>query len=264
LPEWIDRPALSRVAATTPEIVRRLNQAKRRATYGEQIKPTNFVLAAHVNPMGHPEGVDPEKFQLIAPFTSDPRRWLKLPWIDRYSGNRFSITTHDDSDSRVARVKSYRDVIEEYATHPEPKSSDTSGRPCSRATHGLLARRHVHASSIYYVGKESNYLEEVEFGLLHDPDAVQQKYLDPREDAWTLYVVPILRLMSRAELARVAGVSERYVQFLRNGSQRRPSEKIRAKLTGAAADWTRKQLGASAPSDDLAACAAYLSTKPKI
>ena len=55
---------------------------------------------------------------------------------------------------------------------------------------GVLTRRPVHAGSIYYVGKESNFLEEVESGLLHDLGKVQEKYLDPHLDPWTLYVVP--------------------------------------------------------------------------
>ena len=47
---------------------------------------------------------------------------------------------------------------------------------------GLLERRHIKVESLYYVGKESNYLEDVEFGLMHDPDEAQPKYLDPSED----------------------------------------------------------------------------------
>jgi hypothetical protein len=229
LPDWIDRPALSRVSATKPEIVRRLNHALKRAPYSEQVKPTNFVLAAHVKPMGYPEGADPEHFQLIAPHSSNPKEWLKLPWIDRYSGKRFPITTLDGGSSQTARVKSYRDVLEEYAKHPEPKSAGPDGEACGRSTRGLLTRRHVHAASIYYVGKESNFLEDVESGLLHDWEEVQQKYFDPHEDVWTNEVVPILKRMPRAELARQAGVSERYIQSLRNG-KRRPSKATQVRI----------------------------------
>jgi hypothetical protein len=152
-------------------------------------------------------------------------------------------------------VKSYRDVLQEYATHPEPKSAGADGRPCTRSTRGLLTRRHVHAASIYYVGKESNFLEEIESEFLHDPEEVQQKYLDPREEDWARYVVPILKLMPRAELARMANVTARFIQLLRNGSKRRPSRTVRAKLTRAAADYAREKLGANAPIDDIAACA---------
>jgi hypothetical protein len=256
LPESIGRPALSRVGATTPEIVRRLNHARKSASYAEQEKPTNFVLAAHVKAMGHPEGVDPERFQLIAPYSSDPREWFKLTWIDRYSENTYPITTRDGGDPHAARVKCYRDVLEEYPTHPEPKSAGADGRPCTRSTRGLLTRRHVFAASIYYVGKDSNFLEEVESGLMHDLKAVQQKYLDPREDAWVRFVAPVLKLMPRGELARLANVTERFVQFLRNDGKRKPSRTVRDKLTRAAAEWARKQLEANALLDDVAACAA--------
>lgn len=248
LPEWIDRPAVSRVTATRPEIVRRLNQAKKRMPYGDTIKPGNFILATHVMPMGHPEGVDPERFQLIAPYTTDSRKWLKLGWIDRYSGRTFAITTNATADGHVARVKSYRHVLEEYVTHPEPKRANENGRPCGRSDSGLLKRRHITVESLYYVGKESNFLEDVEFGLMHDSDEVQQRYLDPDDDPWFLYVVPILKMMPRAELARNVGISERFVQYLRNanGSRRRhPSEDLRTKLTKVVRRFAREHIGRS-------------------
>lgn len=150
--------AISRVSATTPEIVRRLNRTRKSLPYADQIKPSNFVLASYVKPMDHPAGVDPEKFQLIASYEPDPRKWLRAKWINRYDGTGHSITTHDDcGDSGVARVKSYRDVLDEYAAHPEPKSADLAGKPCGRNTPGLLRRRAVQAGSIYYVGKESTF-----------------------------------------------------------------------------------------------------------
>jgi hypothetical protein len=124
----------------------------------------------------------------------------------------------------------------------------------------LLTGRHVHAASIYYVGKESNFLEEVESGFLHDLDDVQQKYLDPNQDPWTLYAARVLRDMPRAELAHRADISARYVQFLR-WCKRRPSRSVRAKLTRVAGDFAREQLGPYAPTDDIAACAAYLESR---
>jgi hypothetical protein len=56
------------------------------------------------------------------------------------------------------QVKSIRDVILEYRVHPEPKSLGPDGRPCGRATIGLLQRRPVRVGAIVYIGKESNAL----------------------------------------------------------------------------------------------------------
>jgi DNA polymerase type B, organellar and viral len=239
LPEWINRPALSRVGATTPEIVRRLNQARRHLPYAEQVKPSNFVLAAHVKPMGHPVGQDPEKFQLIAAYDRDPRKWLRLRWINRYTGKVHPITTHDLGDSNVARVKSYADVLEEYATHPEPKSADATGKPCGRGTTGLLYRQPVHAGSIYYVGKESNFLEDVEYGLLHDLDDVQQKYFDPNEDVWKALRSALKRFPSR-EIARRTALSTRYIRGLRNG-HKDPSHKTARVLLRGIEGWSTER-----------------------
>jgi hypothetical protein len=42
--------------------------------YCDQIKPFNFLLSCHVKQLGHPIGSDPERFHLIAPYESDPKR----------------------------------------------------------------------------------------------------------------------------------------------------------------------------------------------
>jgi hypothetical protein len=91
-------------------------------SYRAQIKPFNFLLTAHVNPFGHPEGVDPEKFHLITPYDSDSRKWLNKEWIDQHSRKRFRIATHGHYGSkRTAWVKTYGDVVTEYEFHPESK-----------------------------------------------------------------------------------------------------------------------------------------------
>ena len=66
------------------------------------------------------------------------------------------------------RIKSIRDVFEEYEFHPEPKSAGWDGEAANQRTRGLLARRRVEAASITYVGKESNLLEDVENEIVHD------------------------------------------------------------------------------------------------
>jgi DNA adenine methylase len=151
---------------------------------------------------------------------------------------------------------SYGDVLAEYETHPEPKSAAADGTPCSRTTRGLLQRRPVRATSIVYIGKESNRLEEVEEGLIHSPDEVQEVYRDPRQDPWLTHVVPVLKMIPRRDLAR-AGLSESQIKRLRNGHCM-PSAKTRLLLTRAAGDYARSQLGPGAPADDLAACAALM------
>jgi hypothetical protein len=169
--------------------------------YGEQVKPFNFLSTCHVRAFGHPDGVRPERFQLIAPYEPNPRRWLKTDWIDRYSTKQFRITTKGHhGDRHTARVQTYGDVIDAYEYHPEAKCADAEGHPCSKQTVGLLRRRHVRIDLITTIGKESNNLEEVQAGLVHDEQTVYTEYDDPRRNYWQTKVLPKLKQRSLATL----------------------------------------------------------------
>ena len=146
-----------------------------------------------MNPFGHPVGVNPERFHLVAPYESQPRRWLKMAWIDQYTGKPYQITTVGHHGSRdTARVKTYGDVLGEYEFHPESKCADKDGNPCGKQTIGLLQRRHVRIEQIKYIGKESNSLEDVESGLIHSETNVYTEYADPRRDEWQTRILPAL------------------------------------------------------------------------
>jgi hypothetical protein len=122
-PPWLDRPALSRITASSPHMLRPFDSYNAGKPYAEQVKPFNFFLSAQVAPFGHPQGVDPTRFHLVAPWSSKPWEWLDLPWFDLHSGREYRITTTDDfgASGRVL-VKTYRDVLAAYEMHPEAKS----------------------------------------------------------------------------------------------------------------------------------------------
>lgn len=183
--------------------------------------PFNFLLTAHVRPFGHPSGVDPAHFQLIAPYTSDARQWTKIAWTDRYTGRRYRIaTTGATGGDGIARVRTYRDVIAEYRIHPEAKSAGPDGEPCGAATIGLLGRRDIVAGRIRYIGKESNALEDVDADLVHAVEDVSTEYGDSRRDAWTVELLPRLRGASTAVIARELGVNVSTVKRWRAGGMR--------------------------------------------
>ncbi len=191
--DFEDIPAVGRVTVSSPAVMRplaTLNEGKR---YSDKIKPFSFLLTCHVKAFGHPIGTDPEHFHLIAPYESDPGKWLKKDWIDQYSGKLYRITTSDHSGTRrTARVKTYGNVLHEYEYHAEVKCADVDGNACGKQTVGLLQRRHVRIDQIKYIGKESNSLEEVETGLIHSPLNIYTEYPDLRRDDWETKIRPAL------------------------------------------------------------------------
>ena len=227
MPGWVNRPAISRITTSTPMLLKPFG-ASQPDNYQDQVKPFNFVLSAHVALLGHPNGVDRTKFHLIAPFDTDPRAWRKTGWTDIYSQKQYAITTTGEATAHRAKVKSYRDVIEEYAYHPESKSADSEGRSCDRQTVGLLQRRHVQVAEIRYIGKESNRLEDVEHGLVHNWDDVRETYENPNDRLWADVVLPKLREIPTATLIEKTGLGERQVRRVRNGA--RPKKQVRSKL----------------------------------
>ena len=216
-------PAIGRVSISSPAIMKALTEFNSGKPYSEQIKPFNFALSCQVRQLGHPIGVDPAQFHLIAPYDADPRNWLTRDWIDQYScsGNVYRITTEGHHGGRgIARVKTYDEILREYEYHPEAKCDDADGDTCGQQTIGLLQRRHVLIEQIRCIGKESNKLEDVGAGLVHCPSEVYSEYCDPRRDEWINKVVPALNKVSLVVLVKQTGLSKRGLIRLRKGQSK--------------------------------------------
>jgi hypothetical protein len=212
-------PAIGQTTISSPAVMRPLTSFNKDKRYSDIIKPFNFLLTCHVKPLGHPPGVDPTRFHLIAPYDKDPRRWLKMNWIDQYSERPYGITTARHHGSRhSARVKTYGEVLREYEYHPESKCADTDGNVCGKQTVGLLQRRHIQIDGIKYIGKESNSLEEVDAGLFHSPENVYTEYVDPKRDEWETKIRPALKTAKRSEFQDI--LSRSALTELRAGRSR--------------------------------------------
>ncbi len=216
-----DVSAVGRVTVSSPAVMRPLESLNEGKRYADQIKPFNFLKSCHVKQLGHPPGVNPERFHLIAPYESAPRQWQEMDWIDQYSGKRYWITTAGFHGTRqAARVKTYAEVLREYQFHPESKCADVDGNPCSKQTIGLLQRRHIRVEQIKYIGKESNSLEEVESGMIHSAQNVYTEYADTRRDEWQMKILPALKKVPLSLLVKLSGLSRSMLIEVRAGRSR--------------------------------------------
>lgn len=211
-------PAISRITVSSPAILRALEDFNAKKCYAQQIKPFNFLSSCHVRQLGHPVGTDPARFHLLGPYETDPAKWAKLKWIDQYTGQLFQISTLENySSRRTARVKTFGEVISEYAFHAESKCADAKRRVCGKDTPGLLQRRHVKIDRIRFIGKESNVLEEVDAGLIHSTQDAYTEYVDPSRDDWARKIRPAMLKMSIPKLCEATGLSRRMLINTRTG-----------------------------------------------
>jgi hypothetical protein len=168
-----------------------------------------------------PKAQTPNAFIWYRGTNQIPQRWLNSGWIDQYTGNSYRISTSANYGSRdTVRVKTYGDVLREYEFHPEAKCANADGNPCGKQTVGLLKRRNTHVSEIRYIGKESNFLEDVEAGMLHSPQLVYTEYPDKRRDQWQTTILPILKKIPLPDLVVLSGMSRSQLKELRAGRSR--------------------------------------------
>jgi len=233
LPEWADRPALSRVTVSSPPLLRPFNRWNQARPWAEQIKPFNFLLVATLDPFDHPPEVDPDKFLLIAAYDNHPERWTELDWRNRYNpdGPSYTITTAKNPplDAHLAGVQSYADVLHQYRMHPEHKFNGPDGQPCRRNTTGVLQRRAVTLpGTARLIGKEANRLDDVQAGLITNVDDVLNEYDNTSSDDFHRLVVPVLDRYSGRQLAAIVGTDRRTIDRIREGHA--PRSALRARL----------------------------------
>jgi hypothetical protein len=247
-PSWLDRPAVSRVTVSAPALLAPFAGYNRRRPTEAQVRPFNFVLLAHPADPFTAERVSP-----MAPFEPDPRRWERMPWTDRHTGEPVRIHVERPGAERLmggragVAVQSFRHVLESYRYHPEAKSCAPDASPAGKQTVGLLQRRPVTPRGPpALIGKEANKLEAVGVGLVETEAEVLNCYPDPKHSIWSELVRPVLADMPTAELSRAVGGSKRRLSDVLKG-RAIPRTAHQFALTWVAISFAEGQLAASEP-----------------
>jgi hypothetical protein len=77
--------------------------------------------------------------------------------------------------------------------------------------------------------KETDRLEEVQNGLVHDWSEVSAIYRNPELDTWKTEIIPELKKIPCSELPEASGTSQRAIRAIRNGHSK-PSAETKAAL----------------------------------
>jgi hypothetical protein len=259
-PTWLHSAALGRITITSPELVRRFAAFNASRDRHGQVRPFNFLLTAFVAPSGHPAGVDPQRFQLVTPFTKATHSVDALPWIDRHTGTAYGVTT-DINGPDQAQIITFRDHLHDYMMRPEAKACGPNGAPCTRGTVGQLRPRGVAVVLVRYIGKESNNLDDAAAAVAHDLADIVTTYRTP-DETWHEYVVPILRDIGLDHLAALLPdvPPSSLADYLQGRSE--PHSPRRQRLLVAAADHARRDIqtsGQRIPRQAALCCAAYMA-----
>jgi hypothetical protein len=150
----MNAPAVSRYAATAPELLSWFKIYNANRPYRDQVKPFGFLLSLSakralasrevIAPQarkGRPRKVAPVK--PIAPFSKDGAAIARAAF-DRITGAL--VQTVD--------LQTYREALAQYHLHPESKFLNGNF-----VDHGTTRRRHIRVSAIRYIGKEANEID---------------------------------------------------------------------------------------------------------
>lgn len=239
---WLDRPALTRYNISSANLLRTFKEFNAGKPYSEQFKPANFILTAHVDPLDVPVGCDPKRFQLIAPYTSNPALWLQIDWFNKYDPNEgpYRITGEEwDGDptarpENLIKVQTYRDVMEAHPRHPEATFNDTHGNRCGPDTIGQLQPATIRVTSLAYLGKEGNLIHEVQSGITDASEATTEYRVPDRKTLFLDHAVPALSGLSAACLSRIIGADESHTAKILAG--KRATAGFQEKLISVAVD----------------------------
>lgn len=261
-PDWLDLPALTKIAITTNEVAKAFAGYNEGRSWAEQIRPFNFLLHAHHSSFTTPTEADHARFRLVASYENNPALWLSLPWIDLGTGQRHRVATTGIPSPDVVLLKTYREVLLRYAIHPEPKSLDPNGNPTSRRSPpGLLHRRPVTMLTLSLIGKESNRLDETIAGLIGSQDNVLLSYGDPGLHVWNTLIAQALNDFPCTEVAKRGRLDTRTIQRIKTRAITKPHDRNRAVLTLITAQLATERIeswGLAVPASPLEQIAFYV------
>lgn len=211
-PSFFRKPAMLRMAVTTPQVLRPLQRLQKGLPYELRTKPYGFVLSPILNRFM--EAARTEPITLITPFTKDLRKLHRQKFVNIHNGEIF--------DTPPIPVETFADVFEEFCLHPENKSTAPDGGMCEPKTEGLLRRRAINAGWVVRHGKETDRKWEqgddisLLFPLLpeYHPDETDKMIRDAGLQQSS-------RQVPQRMLAAEANVSTRTVRAARKGKRLR-------------------------------------------
>lgn len=201
-------PAVSRYAATTPELLKWFTGYNATQPAQHRMRPFNFLLALQA----HPQVNTPKP---VATYHKDPTQAV---CFDRETG------------AAVPKegLKTYLEALAQYHLHPESKF--LNGNYCDA---GTTQRRHVIVSGIHHIGKEADKWEEQYFMGLDSEAQLEYGICPKLREVQLAAVLRGIETHGAEKMARYAKLSGEGVRKIQTGKSK-PSTKTLTRLAIAA------------------------------
>ena len=166
LSKYQTKYSVAQLTISSYDILKRFNKINKGQPLNQQIKPFNFIT------VGTATQTDAETGEPITPMLPylDAKKQNQAPFMP-FMDYKTGKTYPDENNSLESHFywKRRSEILEKYVNHNDEKSEGDVGR---------LSRKHVtiDSSSIRYIGKESNELEETE--ILGVTDKNYSEYVD--------------------------------------------------------------------------------------
>lgn len=210
-------PAVSRYAATTPDLLSWFKSYNLGRPYAEQLKPFNFLSAPQARKNAFSSefarsGAQSKALKPIAPFFPKARD-AAAHCFDRETGDKILPEA----------LQTYREALVRYHLSPEAKFENGEAY-----SFGKTRRRHIHVLGIERIGKESNNWEEQAALGINSSDTVAYEVKFDIVDALERRIAEMG--MSSREAAELAGLNARTVQKTFSGRHQHVSEATISKI----------------------------------
>jgi hypothetical protein len=169
----LGKPAISRYAATSPELLRWFKTYNANRAYRDQVKPFGFLLSMTARSMVAGERIvaapskgrrkKPTQVKPIAPYDTD---------FDKAVASAFDRET--GKPVPASALRSYADALAQYHLSPESKFSNAD-----YLDRGTTKRRHLRMAGTLHIGKESHDWErQAVLGMSSDSEVVYGVSID--------------------------------------------------------------------------------------
>lgn len=188
------RPALSRYAATSPDLWRWFDPWNSARPYADQVKPFGFLYALHI---GRKSGAGAK--HPIAPFDQTAELAVRKAF-DRVTGEPISPEF----------LQTYAEALAGY--HLSPESKFRSGEAFDA---GRTERRHIAATGLEFIGKEADRFEEAFLAGMADDLTVRYGSAPPSLSSLQEAVTEAAQSFGDAAVGRAIGLPRSTVAKLR-------------------------------------------------